>query len=36
MSNLKLVGYEKSFLYAAVEAPGSTRDARKVKSTRFY
>ena len=28
MTNLGLIGYNKSFLYAAVGAPGSTYDAR--------
>ena len=36
MSSLGLVGYNKSFLYAAVGAPGSTHDARMLKSTRLY
>ena len=31
-----LVGYNKRFLFAAVGAPGSTHDARMLKSTRMY
>ena len=36
MSSLGLVGYNKSFLYAAVGAPGSTHDVRMLRSTRLY
>ena len=36
MSSLGLVGYNKRFLYAAVGAPGSTHDARMLRSTRIY
>ena len=36
MSSLGLIGYNKSFHYAAVGAPGSTHDARMLKSTRLY
>ena len=36
MSSLGLVGYNKAFLYAAVRAPGSTHDARLLKSTCLY
>ena len=36
MSSLELVGYNKSFLYAAVRAPGRTHDARMLRSTRLY
>ena len=36
MSSLRLIGYSKLFLYAAVGAPDSTHDARMLKSTRLY
>ena len=36
MSSMGLVGYNKRFLFAAVGAPGSTHDARMLKSTRMY
>ena len=36
MSNMGLVGYNKRFLYSAVGAPGSSHDARMLKSTRLY
>ena len=36
VSNKGVVSYNKSFLYAAVEAPGSTHDSRLLKNTRLY
>ena len=36
MSSMGLIGYNKCFLYAAVGAPGSTHDARMLKSTEMY
>ena len=36
MNNLGLVSYNKRFLYAAVGTPGSTDDARLLKSASIY
>ena len=36
MNNLGLVSYNKRSLYAAVGAPGSTHDARLLKSASIY
>ena len=36
VNNLGLVSYNKRFLYAAVGAPGSTHDARLLKSASIY
>ena len=36
MTNLGLIGYNKSFLYAAVGAPGSTYDARLQNESSIY
>ena len=36
MTNLALVGNNKRILYAAIGAPGSTNDARMLKSTQLY
>ena len=36
MSSLKLAGQNKSFVHASVGAPGSTHDARMIKSARLY
>ena len=36
MNNLGLVSYNKRFFYAAVGAPGSTHDARLLKSASIY
>ena len=36
MTNLRLVGYNKRFLYAAVDAPGSTQDTRLLKESSIF
>ena len=36
MTNLDLIGYNKRFLYAAVGAPGSLRDARLLKELSIF
>ena len=36
MSNLRLVSYNKKFLYCAVGAPGSTHDARTLRNSAIY
>ena len=36
MANLGSIGYNKSFLYAAVGAPGITQDARLLKEPSIY
>ena len=36
VSNLALVGYNKQIFYVAVDAPGSTHDARMLKNTQLY
>lgn len=36
MNNLGLVSCNKRFLYAAIGAPGSTHDARLLKSVSIY
>ena len=36
MSSLGLVGYNKSFLYTAVRAPGSPYDVKMLESIRLH
>ena len=36
LTNLSLTSYNKRFLYAAVGAPGITRDARMLKESSFF
>ena len=36
MSNLGLASYNKTFLYCAVEAPGSTHDTRLQRNSSIY
>ena len=36
VNNLALTSYNKRFLYAAIEAPGSTHDARMLEESSFF